>query len=412
MTSRRDDSRPGSEAGGTDRSRRGTDRTRRGFVRAAAGLGAASLAGCFGFGGNGGGPTVRLLTVDGYQPGGVLDTLEEHVDVELDTGQSGSERILQSWRDGSAAEEWDLAILGTPSLTELVATGDTASPPDDLENAPERRDLFQRLGEGILGSDGDQAALPIAGDWLGYGYDERSLEGHAPSLSVPFTESVDGVDLTGAVLMSEESLPSILAIAGHLGLEEVFAGEEWSLSADQQEAIRDAGTDQFPLVYDYSGNPTGRWETVGDAVEVGVVTLNATIAARAEGEEWPTYATPENAVLTELDGVVVSEQADDPDAAWQVADALTHPDVGASISRYRGGVGVHPDVGEYVDDYVTPGADDESNPFQQPAADFVASIEDAAFDRLRPVKPVADRSAWRDLWSEIRSEAPSLPGDD
>lgn len=378
--------------------------TRRSFLAAAGGAAAAGLAGCIG-GDEDGGPTVRLLSIEGYDRRGLLDAVESHADAQVEIGRSASSRILESWRDGTAAEDWDAAVLQSPYLGDLVASGTTASVPDDLEHAGGMREVFDRAREGSLAVDGEGRGLPIAADWTGYGFDAETVGDHEVSWSTLFSDAIGGTDLSGSVLMPQDEVVSILATAAHLGYGGVFDGEEWALSDDQRDAIRAAATDQYPLVYDYTANPVRDWRRFADAVEVGLVPLSATIDARAEGEAWADYATPSNAPITALDGVVVSPQADDPEAAWRVADAFTHPEVGAAIGRYHRGVGVHPDVGDHVGDFVADGQ------FEQAAADFVASLGDAAFDRLRLPRPVAGPEAWDALWTEVRDGAPDLPGD-
>jgi len=323
----------------------------KGVGTAAAAAGLTATSGCLGVGGSQT-PTISLAAWGNYEQ--LKDPIEEKLDVQLEyTNISNSSQMFSSWNAGEN-EEFDLTAP-VPNWVGSFVDADLIAPLD-TDVATNFEDIYDNFTSGRFESqmsvDGTWYGLPTRFGWYGYSYHSRKLpEDHEESYEVLFSEEYEGVDLRNNIITYDAFDKAMWMTALYLGYEDSFSGNTVSLSDEQLENVKQTLIEQKEIIGGYiSADSTYITSFRNENHIVGQCGRNEIAEMESEGDDWVRMAQPKEGELAWTESFVVSNESDNQEMAWRVANEYLDPEIGAEWAENNATPNVNPKTIEHMSD--------------------------------------------------------------
>ncbi|ADQ67205.1 extracellular solute-binding protein [Halogeometricum borinquense] len=376
----------------TDDCSQSSSTTRRAFLTAAGAAGVTGTAGCLGgITGSGGGSatTLEVLTWEEYAE--LKEDIESRLDVTVNfTKSTSSSKMFSGWKSGQDAQ-YDIAVPNNNYVPKMVDADLVAPVPSDaVSNYDSTYDKFQSFAESQFTKDGTMYGVPIRFGWYGYSYDSRKIPtDHEKSYDVLFSDSYEGTDLSGQIIMYDNHFKAMSAAALYLGYRDAFTGSKITLSEKQIDEVKQTMKEQKSLLQGYiAADPTYIKSFKQGNFVIGQSGRNEIVEMKANGTDWAEMAAPKEGSLAWFESAVVSKKSDNKDMAWKVINEFIAPKLGAKLGK----VGYSPSVNPKIQEHLS---DSENEMFGR--------IDPSRLDSMIPFKAVENEDKWLTAWEEIKS---------
>jgi spermidine/putrescine transport system substrate-binding protein len=337
------------------------------------------------------GPTnIKMYAWDSYAMQDLVDVVESNLDVNLEvTATSSSSKMFSAFNAGQD-EQFDVAIPNNNDVPRFI-DADLVAPiqMDAVSNFEELYPKFKEFAQGSFAEDGTVYGVPTRFGWYGYSYDSRKLpESHEKSFEVLFSESYEGTELDGEVVMFDGFFKAMAVTALYLGYRDAFDGRSYSLSEQQIQKVKRTLIEQKPLLEAYmadSSQYTRSW-LQGNHI-VGQSGRNAVIKMNRDGHDWARMAAPKEGSLSWFEGAVVSKESENKEMAWKVVNEYISPKVGALLARLEAAPSTTPTTEQHLE-----GLNKET-----------LVVDPGRLEAMIPFKPVENEKLWIEAWEEVKA---------
>jgi len=364
--------------------------SRRPYLKALGGISAAGLtAGCLGSLSGGGTTEISLLVWGGYEQ--VKADIEEKLDVSLNYKElNSSSQQFSSWNAGNDTE-FDLAAP-TPSFLGKFVDADLVAPvqEDIVTNWEDVYSLFkQGRWRDQMTDGGDLYGIPTRFGWYSYSYDSRQLpEDHEESYKVLFSEEYEGVDMNGQVVMYDGHFKTMGLTALYLGYQDAFSGSTVSLTDQQLQNVKETMIEQKDLLAGYIASDATLIKSFRQQNHIASNSgVNEIMQMQKEGDDWVKMASPSEGELAWTETFVVSQQSENKEMAWKVANEYLDPEIAAKWTNNNGAPNPNPKSHQYLED----GTDDKF------------AVEPSRIEGMIPFMRIEDEESWLSAWEEIKA---------
>ncbi|MFB6210469.1 MAG: PotD/PotF family extracellular solute-binding protein [Halobacteriales archaeon] len=365
--------------------------TRRRFLKsagAAGAIGVSATAGCAGGIGGSSPTTINIFAWDDYKK--QQELIEDKLDVNIKaTVTSSSAKMFSAFKAGQS-KQYDITVPNNNYVVKF-ANADTVVPvnKDVVTNYKDLFGKFKEFANRQFTVDGKLYGVPIRFGWYGYSYDSRKLPpSHEQSYKALFSETYEGVDMKGNVVMYDNHFKAMAATALLLGYQDAFKGKRVTLSKKQIEKVKQKLLDQKPLIQGYIAPDSTYIKSFrqGNHV-VGQSGRNEIMDMRRAGDNWARMAKPKEGELAWFEGAVVSKDSDNQEMAWKVINEYISPEVGAEFAKAAS----------------TPSCNPESNKNLSSKLQKLFGFGPERLNGMIPFKAVENEDAWISAWEEVKS---------